>query len=152
MNAPAGYSPEENLRMRATLANFGDPERTFCRPSPVCRARPTAVASVCRRLRYHNRATFDAQFCADRGETGIPAGGDQPQASSPPSASATPRRYMLTAERFGVRGHRIGLVHEIIAGQAGLDEAVGEMVDALLKNGPKAQAALSADPVLFPVS
>ena len=55
------------------------------------------------------------------------------------------RRYMLTAERFSAsEAYRIGLVHEIVPDEAGLDEAVGEVVDALLKNGPKAQGECKA--------
>jgi methylglutaconyl-CoA hydratase len=49
------------------------------------------------------------------------------------------RRFMMTAERFSAaEAYRIGLVHEIVPGEAELDEAVGEIVDALLANGPKA--------------
>ena len=55
------------------------------------------------------------------------------------------RRYMLTAERFSAsEAYRIGLVHEIVPDEAGLDEAVGEVVDALLKNGPRAQGECKA--------
>jgi methylglutaconyl-CoA hydratase len=51
------------------------------------------------------------------------------------------RRYMLSAERFSAaEAYRIGLVHEIVPGEEQLDEAVGEIVDALLQNGPHAQA------------
>ncbi len=52
------------------------------------------------------------------------------------------RRYMLTAERFGAsEAYRIGLVHEIVPDESALDAAVGEIVDALVKNGPQAMAA-----------
>ena len=51
------------------------------------------------------------------------------------------RRYMLTAERFSAaEAYRIGLVHEIVPGEEQLDEAIGEIVESLLKNGPNAQA------------
>ncbi|HYJ18422.1 MAG TPA: enoyl-CoA hydratase/isomerase family protein [Burkholderiales bacterium] len=50
-------------------------------------------------------------------------------------------RYFLTAERFGAEeAKRIGLVHEVVTADK-LDEAVGNMVDHLLKGGPKALAA-----------
>ncbi|WP_153114578.1 enoyl-CoA hydratase/isomerase family protein [Rhodocyclus tenuis] len=55
------------------------------------------------------------------------------------------RRYMLTAERFSAaEAYRIGLVHEIVPGAEQLDDAIGELVDALLKNGPNAQAECKA--------
>ena len=51
------------------------------------------------------------------------------------------RRYMLSGERFSAaEAYRIGLVHEIVPGEEQLDEAIGEIIDHLLKNGPKAQA------------
>ncbi len=52
------------------------------------------------------------------------------------------RRYMLSAERFSAaEAYRIGLLHEIVPGDEQLDEAISEIVDSLLKNGPTAQAA-----------
>jgi methylglutaconyl-CoA hydratase len=51
------------------------------------------------------------------------------------------RRYMLTAERFSAaEAYRIGLIHEMVADEASLDDAVGEWIDAILKNGPHALA------------
>ena len=48
---------------------------------------------------------------------------------------------MLTAERFSAaEAYRIGLLHEIVSDTNGLDEALGEIVDALLGNGPEAIA------------
>jgi methylglutaconyl-CoA hydratase len=35
-------------------------------------------------------------------------------------------------------------VHEIVPDEAGLDEAVGEIVESLLKNGPRAQGECKA--------
>ena len=52
------------------------------------------------------------------------------------------RYFMLTAERFsGTEAYRIGLVHEMVPGEEQLDEAIGETIDALLKNGPNALGA-----------
>ncbi|MDO8931182.1 MAG: enoyl-CoA hydratase/isomerase family protein [Rhodocyclaceae bacterium] len=86
-------------------------------------------------------ATFDAQFALTEVKLGI-----IPSAISPHVIAAIgeryARRYMLTAERFSAaEAYRIGLVHEIVADVAALDEAVGQIVDTLLKNGPKAIAA-----------
>ncbi len=52
------------------------------------------------------------------------------------------RRYALTGERFdALEARRIGLV-QVVAEAASLDEAVAEIVEALLAGGPKAQASL----------
>ena len=50
------------------------------------------------------------------------------------------RRYFLTAERFdAAEARRLGLVHEVAAGEGDLDEKVGAIVDAMLACGPVAQ-------------
>lgn len=55
------------------------------------------------------------------------------------------RRYMLSAERLSApEAYRIGLVHEIVPGDEQLDQAIGEIIDNLLKNGPLAQAECKA--------
>jgi len=55
------------------------------------------------------------------------------------------RRYMLTAEAFSAaEAYRIGLLHEMVADEAALDEAVGEWSEAILKNGPQALAEAKA--------
>ena len=57
----------------------------------------------------------------------------------PKIGPAAARRYFLTGERFDARtALRIGLVHEITAG---LDEAVGRVVEDLLAGGPEAVRA-----------
>ncbi len=86
-------------------------------------------------------AAFDAQFALTEVRLGI-----IPAVISPYVIAAIgerkARRYMLTAERFSAaEAYRIGLVHEIVADEAALDDAVGVIVDSLLKNGPKALAA-----------
>jgi methylglutaconyl-CoA hydratase len=51
------------------------------------------------------------------------------------------RRYLLTAERFSAaEAYRIGLVHEMVVDDTGLDEAVGDIIDALLNNNADAIA------------
>lgn len=86
-------------------------------------------------------ATFDAQFALTEVKLGI-----IPSAISPHVIAAIgerhARRYMLTAERFSAaEAYRLGLVHEMVADESALDEAVGQIVDSLLKNGPQALAA-----------
>ena len=83
-------------------------------------------------------ATFDAHFALSEVRLGI-----IPAVISPHVIAAIgeryARRYMLTAERFSAaEAYRIGLLHEIVPGEEELDEAVGEIVDALLKNSPNA--------------
>jgi methylglutaconyl-CoA hydratase len=51
------------------------------------------------------------------------------------------RRYFMTGERFDAEeAHRLGLVHEVAAGDS-LDDVVEQLVDALLGNGPQAVRA-----------
>jgi methylglutaconyl-CoA hydratase len=85
-------------------------------------------------------ATFDAQFALSEVKLGL-----IPATISPHVIAAIgerhARRYMLTAERFSAaEAYRLGLVHEMVPDEAGLDEAVGQIVDALLGNGPAALA------------
>ncbi len=50
------------------------------------------------------------------------------------------RRYFLTAERFeAAEAWRLGLVHELAADEAELDEKIGEIIHALLACSPAAQ-------------
>jgi len=61
------------------------------------------------------------------------------------------RRYLLTAELFSAaEAYRIGLIHEMVADAAALDEAIGEWVDAILRNAPQALAGCKA--LIRPVS
>jgi len=83
-------------------------------------------------------ATFDAQFTLSEVKLGI-----IPAVISPHVIAAIgeryARRYMLSAERFAAaEAYRIGLLHEIVPDEETLDEAVGEIVEALLKNSPNA--------------
>jgi len=49
------------------------------------------------------------------------------------------RRYFLTAERFdAAEAYRIGLIHDLAADEADLDDKIGTLVDALLAGGPVA--------------
>ncbi|MDD5175118.1 MAG: enoyl-CoA hydratase/isomerase family protein [Sterolibacterium sp.] len=85
-------------------------------------------------------ATYSAQFALSEVKLGV-----IPAVISPYVIAAIgeryARRYMLTAERFAAaEAYRIGLVHEIVPDETALDEAIGEIADALLKNGPNALA------------
>lgn len=85
-------------------------------------------------------ASYDALFALTEVKLGL-----IPAAVTPIIVSAIGarycRRYLLSAERFSAaEAYRIGLVHEIVPGEEQLDEAIGEWVERLLKNGPLAQA------------
>ena len=89
-------------------------------------------------------ATYDAQFALTEVKLGI-----LPAVVAPYLMAAIGerqcRRYLLSAERFSAaEAYRIGLVHEIVPGEEELDEAIGEIIDSLLKNGPNAQAECKA--------
>lgn len=84
-------------------------------------------------------ASFDAHFSFDNVRTG-----QVPAVIAPwvigAIGPARARRYFLTGERFSAsEAYRIGLLSEIVASADDLDEAVGEVVDALLLGGPRAQ-------------
>lgn len=83
-------------------------------------------------------ATFDAQFGLSEVKLGL-----VPAMIAPHVIAAIgeryARRYMLTAERFSAaEAYRIGLVHEIVTDEAALDEAIGDIVVAVLKAAPGA--------------
>lgn len=85
-------------------------------------------------------ATFDAQFSLSEVKLGL-----IPATIGPHVIAAIgerhARRYMLSAERFSAReAYRIGLVHELVVDPPALDEAIGELTEALLRNGPQALA------------
>ncbi|MBI5786644.1 MAG: enoyl-CoA hydratase/isomerase family protein [Rhodocyclales bacterium] len=85
-------------------------------------------------------ATFEAQFALSEVKLGL-----IPATISPHVIAAIgerhARRYMLTAERFSAaEAYRLGLLHEMVADEAALDQALGAVIDALLANGPGALA------------
>lgn len=85
-------------------------------------------------------ASFDVRFSLTEVKLGL-----IPAVISPHVIAAIgeryARRYMLTAEAFSAaEAYRIGLIHEMVSDDIALDEAVGEWVDVLLKNGPRALA------------
>lgn len=89
-------------------------------------------------------ATYDASFALNEAKYGL-----LPAVACPYLIAAIGERhcryFMLTAERFsGTEAYRIGLVHEMVPGEEQLDEAIGETIDALLKNGANAMGACKA--------
>ena len=89
-------------------------------------------------------ATYDASIALNETKLGI-----LPAIAAPYLMAAIGERhcryFMLTAERFsGTEAYRIGLVHEMVPGEEQLDEAIGETIDTLMKNGPNALRACKA--------
>lgn len=84
-------------------------------------------------------ASFDAHFAFDEVRTGQVPAVIAPYVMAA-IGPARARRYFLTGERFSAsEAYRIGLLSEIVASAEHLDDAVGEVVDALLLGGPRAQ-------------
>ncbi|MBL8481565.1 MAG: enoyl-CoA hydratase/isomerase family protein [Rhodocyclaceae bacterium] len=84
-------------------------------------------------------ATYDAQFALSEAKLGLIPAVISPYVVEAIGARKA-RRYFLSAERFSAaEAYRIGLVHEIVPGLEELDQAVGEVIDALLACGPAAQ-------------
>ena len=139
MKRAAGFSTEDSLRdsralaeMLRCVAQIGKP--TVARVQGHAYGGGVGLVAACDIA----IATFDAAFSLSEVKLGI-----IPAVISPHVISAIgeryARRYMLTAERFAAaEAYRIGLLHEIVPDEEALDEAVGEIVDALLKNGPNA--------------
>jgi methylglutaconyl-CoA hydratase len=139
MRKAAAYSAEQTQRDAAELAGMLHLLNDLKKPT-VARVQGPAYGGGLGLVAACDIAiaTFDAQFALTEVKLGI-----IPAVISPYVIGAIgerkARRYMLTAERFSAaEAYRIGLVHEIVPGEAELDEAVGEIVDALLANGPLA--------------
>lgn len=139
MKRMAGYSGEENLQDSRAMAELFRriaqcPKPTVARVQGAAYGGGVGLVAACDIA----VGTFDAQFSLTEVRLGL-----IPAVISPHVIAAIgerhARRYMLTAERFSAaEAYRIGLLHEMVVDQAGLDEALGEIIEALLKNGPKA--------------
>ena len=141
MKRAAAFSPEESVadaralaEMLRVLAQTEKP--TVARVQGAALGGGVGLVAACDIA----IATYDAQFTLSEVKLGIIPAVISPHVINAIGERAA-RRYMLTAERFAAaEAYRIGLVHEIVPDQAALDDAVGEIVDALLKNGPAALA------------
>jgi methylglutaconyl-CoA hydratase len=141
MKRAAGYSSEENLRDARALAGMlrrlaHCPKPTVARIQGPAYGGGVGLVACCDVA----IATFDAEFSLTEVKLGL-----IPAVISPHVIAAIgeryARRYMLTAERFSAaEAYRIGLLHEMVTDEDSLDEALGEIIDALLKNGPRAIA------------
>ena len=139
MKRAATYSSDENLRDARVLAGMlrklaQCPKPTVARIQGPAYGGGVGLVACCDVA----IATFDAQFSLTEVKLGL-----IPAVISPHVIAAIgeryARRYMLTAERFSAaEAYRIGLLHELVTDDAALDEAVGEIVDAMLNNAPGA--------------
>jgi methylglutaconyl-CoA hydratase len=141
MRAAAGQSREENEADALALARMLERLATLPQPT-VARVQGSAYGGGIGLIAACDIAfgTFDAQFALSEVKLGL-----IPATIAPHVIGAIgvrhARRYMLTAERFSAaEAYRIGLLHEMVADETALDAAVGQLVEALLCNGPRALA------------
>lgn len=145
MQRAAGYSLEENQRDAGELAEMllrvsECPKPVIARVQGPAYGGGVGLVAACDMA----VATFETRFALTEVKLGL-----IPAVISPHVIAAIgeryARRYMLTAEAFSAaEAYRIGLIHEMVADEASLDEAVGEWVEALLKNGPQALSECKA--------
>ena len=139
MKRMAGYSTDDNLQDSLAMAEMF--RRVAQCPKPVlARVQGPAYGGGVGLVAACDIAvaTFDAQFALTEVKLGL-----IPAVISPHVVAAIgeryARRYFLTAERFSAaEAYRIGLLHEMVADEHALDEAIGELVAPLLQNGPQA--------------
>jgi methylglutaconyl-CoA hydratase len=145
MKLSANYSMQDNLRDAQNLARLMTTLNELSKPT-LARVQGSAYGGGVGLIAACDIAvaTYDARFALTEIKLGT-----LPAVTSPYVLAAIGerhgRRYMLSAERFSAaEAYRIGLVHEIVPGEEQLDEAIGEIIDNLLKNGPNAQAECKA--------
>jgi methylglutaconyl-CoA hydratase len=141
MRAMAGYDWERNRADAQALAQMLWTIHS-CRLPVVgrihgdCYAGGVGLAAVCDVL----VAVDSMQFCLSEARLGLLPATIGPYVMRALGEQAS-RRYFVTAERFSaVRAHALGFVHEVVAADA-LDTKVGEIVAALVANGPAAVTA-----------
>jgi len=140
MKRMAGFSMEENRRdamglatLMRTLAHLRKP--TIARVQGAAYGGGVGLVACCDIA----ICTTQAVFALTEAKLGL-----IPAAISPYVVAAigerAARRYFVTAERFdSAEAFRLGLVHDIAADEAALDDKIGEIVDAILACGPVAQ-------------
>lgn len=138
IDATAGQREQDNRRLAnllATLSGLGKP--SIARVQGSASGIGVGLVAACDIV----LATYDVSFAINEARSGL-----LPAIASPYLAAALGERhfryFMLTAERFSAtEAYRLGLVHEMVPGDEQLDEAIGEMVDLLLRSGPAAMTA-----------
>ena len=145
MRRMAGFSLDENRRdamglaaLMRTLAHFRKP--TIARVHGPAYGGGVGLVACCDIAVASQHATF----ALSEAKLGL-----IPAVISPYVVAAigerAARRYFLTAERFdAAEAWRLGLVHELAASDADLDEKLGAIVDDLLLCSPAAQMEAKA--------
>jgi methylglutaconyl-CoA hydratase len=139
MRAAANLGAEENQRDARVMAEMLKRIATIPKPT-IARVQGNAFGGGVGLVAACDIAiaTFEAQFSLSEVKLGL-----IPAVISPHVIGAISerhaRRYMLTGERFSAaEAYRIGLIHEMVADEAALDDAVWQIVTGLLQNGPHA--------------
>ncbi len=141
MREMAGYDWEQNRADAQALADmlwavYRCPVPVVGRIHGDCYAGGVGLAAVCDVL----VAAEGINFCLSEARLGLLPGTIGPYVVRAMGEQAA-RRYFVTAERFSSQqAHGIGFVHELCAAEA-LDAKVGEIVAALVANGPMAVRA-----------
>jgi methylglutaconyl-CoA hydratase len=141
MRTMAGFDWEQNRADAQALADmlwlvYRCPVPIVGRVHGDCYAGGVGLAAVCDVL----IAADAANFCLSEAKLGLLPGTISPYVIRAMGEQAA-RRYFITAERFSAaQAHAIGFVHELSAADA-LDAKVGEIVAALVANGPMAARA-----------
>jgi methylglutaconyl-CoA hydratase len=141
MREMAGYTWERNRDDAQALADmlwavYRCPVPVVGRVHADCYAGGVGLAAVCDVL----VAAEGATFCLSEAKLGLLPGTISPYVIRAMGEQAA-RRYFVTAERFSAaQAHAMGFVHEVCAADA-LDAKVGEIVAALVVNGPMALRA-----------
>ncbi len=141
MREMAGYTWERNRSDAQALADmlwivYRSPVPVIGRIHGDCYAGGVGLAAVCDVL----VAAEGVNFCLSEAKLGLLPGTISPYVIRAMGEQAS-RRYFVTAERFSAtQAGAMGFVHEVCADDA-LDAKVGEIVAALVANGPMALRA-----------
>lgn len=141
MQRVAAQDSEENLRDARALADMLR-HVAQCSKPVIARVQGAAYGGGVGLIAACDIAigTFDAQFALSEVKLGIIPATIAPHVIAAMGERAA-RRYMLTAERFSAaEAYRLGLLHEIVHDEAALDDAIGDLIDAILANSPDAMA------------
>ena len=142
MKRMAGFSEEENLRdamglgaLMRTLAHLRKP--TIARVHGAAYGGGVGLVACCDIAVGTQRATF----ALTEARLGLIPAVISPYVIAAIGERAA-RRYFLTGESFtAAEAWRLGLLHDVAAGDDEMDDRIGEIVDALLACGPMAQRA-----------
>ena len=140
MRRMAGYTEAENLEDARALAAMVEALDSLSKPT-VAKVQGAAMGGGVGLVAACDIAVAaeDVMFALSEVRLGLIPAAISPFVTRAMGGRAA-RRYMLTGERFdAAEAHRLGLIHDVVLGND-LDDAVTDMLRALLKAGPGAQA------------